>query len=40
MATVNQYKFLGSTIATDVEQTLLTPAIEILGPNGKWLSFY
>ena len=26
MATVNQYKFLGTNIATDVEQTILTPA--------------
>ena len=31
MATVNQYKFLGSTIATDVEQTLLTPAVASAG---------
>ena len=31
MATVNQYKFLGTTIATDVEQTLLTPAIASAG---------
>jgi len=31
MATVNQYKFLGSTIATDVEQTILTPAVASAG---------
>ena len=31
MATVNQYKFLGTTIATDVEQTILTPAIASAG---------
>ena len=26
MAIVNQYKFLGTNIATDVEQTILTPS--------------
>ena len=31
MATVNQYKFLGSTIATDVEQAILTPAVASAG---------
>ena len=31
MATVNQYKFLGTNIATDVEQTILTPAIASAG---------
>ena len=31
MATVNQYKFLGTNIATDVEQTVLTPAIASAG---------
>ena len=31
MATVNQYKFLGTTIATDVEQTILTPAVASAG---------
>ena len=27
MAIVNQYKFLGTNIATDVEQTILTPSL-------------
>ena len=31
MATVNQYKFLGTNIATDEEQTILTPAIASSG---------
>ena len=31
MATVNQYKFLGTTIATAVEQTILTPAVASAG---------
>ena len=31
MATVNQYKFLGTNIATDVEQTILTPAVASAG---------
>ena len=31
MAVVNQYKFLGSTLTTDVEQTILTPAIASSG---------
>ena len=31
MATVNQYIFLGTNIATDVEQTILTPAIASSG---------
>ena len=31
MAIVNQYKFLGNTLTTDVEQTLLTPAIASSG---------
>ena len=31
MATVNQYKFLGTTLATDVEHTILTPAIASAG---------
>ena len=31
MAIVNQYKFLGNTLTTDVEQTILTPAIASSG---------
>ena len=31
MAIVNQYKFLGTNIATDVEQTVLTPAVASSG---------
>ena len=31
MATVNQYKFLGTNIATIVEQTILTPAVASAG---------
>ena len=31
MATVNQYKFLGTNIATLVEQTILTPAVASAG---------
>ena len=31
MAIVNQYKFLGNTIATSVEQTILTPAVASAG---------
>ena len=31
MATVNQYKFLGTNIATTVEQTILTPAVASAG---------
>ena len=31
MAVVNQYKFLGNTLTTDVEQTILTPAIASSG---------
>ena len=31
MAIVNQYKYLGNTLTTDVEQTLLTPAIASSG---------
>ena len=31
MATVNQYKFLGTNIATVVEQTILTPAVASAG---------
>ena len=31
MAIVNQYKFLGTNIATDVEQTILTPAVASAG---------
>ena len=31
MATVNQYKFLGTNIATDVEQSILTPAVASAG---------
>ena len=31
MAIVNQYKFLGNTLTTDVEQTILTPAVASSG---------
>ena len=31
MATVNQYKFLGTNIATIAEQTILTPAVASAG---------
>jgi hypothetical protein len=31
MAIVNQYKFLGTNIATSVEQTILTPAVASAG---------
>ena len=31
MAIVNQYKFLGTNIATDVEQPILTPAVASSG---------
>ena len=31
MAVVNQYKFLGNTLTTDVEQTILTPAVASSG---------
>ena len=31
MAIVNQYKFLGDTLTTDVEQTILTPAVASSG---------
>ena len=31
MATVNQYKFLGTNLTTDVEQTILTPAVASAG---------
>ena len=31
MAIVNQYKFLGTNIATDVEQAILTPAVASSG---------
>ena len=31
MAIVNQYKFLGNTLTTDVEQTILTPAVASAG---------
>jgi hypothetical protein len=31
MATVNQYKFLGTNIATTVEQSILTPAVASAG---------
>ncbi len=31
MAIVNQYKFLGTNIATDVEQAILTPAVASAG---------
>jgi len=31
MAIVNQYKFLGTNLTTDVEQTILTPAVASSG---------
>ena len=31
MAIVNQYKFLGTNLATDVEQAILTPAVASSG---------
>ena len=31
MAVVNQYKFLGTNLTTDVEQTILTPAVASAG---------
>ena len=31
MAIVNQYKFLGTNLTTDVEQTILTPSVAAAG---------